>query len=91
MQIKNGQTLLDAAVQSTGDAGQALQIATDAGIGLTDDLDIAANINTPAAAIDKTATVELMNKPSNIPASDDGEVINEGIDYWRIGIDFKIG
>jgi len=88
IQIDNGQTLIDAAVQHLGDASQAVEAALDNDVSLTDDISQAVVADADVSA---QKTVEQMNKAYNIPASDDGIQPGEGLGYWALGTTFKIG
>ena len=90
MQVGSGQTLLDVAIQATGDAEQTKVIAANMDYSITEKLVSGQQVATPTAAINKGDVVEIMNKGYNIPASDDNAEIKQGIGFWRIGIDFKI-
>ena len=88
IQIDEGQTLIDAAVQHLGDASLAVQSALNNDISVTDDISSAVLDDADVSA---QKTVTQMNKPYNIPASKDNEAQGVGIGYWGLGTTFKIG
>ena len=91
----NGQNLLDIALQATGDAGAALQLAIANGLCLTDDLEAEQTIDIPSD-IASDANVRAFYKERNIhPATgvtntDESTSPFEGIEYWGIEIDFIV-
>lgn len=92
---KNGQNLLDIALQATGDASSALALAIANGLCLTDDLEVEQTIEVPAD-IDGDANVRAFYRERNIhPATgvtktDESTSPFEGIEYWGIEIDFIV-
>ncbi len=91
-----GQTLLDIAMQYTGDVSRAVEIAHLNGLQLTDDLEAGMELQVPEAAIDKQYIAEAFAENDLHPASGETELPNaddevlEGIDYWTIEDDFII-
>jgi hypothetical protein len=87
-QAKNGQTLVDIAMQQTGDSTGVAGLALVNNIGITEKLAIGEELQN--AKVINPATVQQFETQLVQPASDDNHQTLGGIGYWRIGIDFKI-
>ena len=88
IKTRSRQNILDIAIQEQGDVATAFGLALNNGFSLTDDPGIGTEVKTGVATnkeIAKFFNTELKN-----PASADGVVINKGVGYWRVGIDFKV-
>lgn len=92
---RNGQNLLDIAIQATGDAAEALSIAISNGICLTDDLIVEQEIDIPDD-IEGDENVKAYYrdrgyKPATgVTPSDESTAPFEGIEYWGIEYDFVV-
>jgi hypothetical protein len=93
VEVKNGQTLLDIAVQELGDASRFNEIATLNNLEFSDDLIVGSLILVPESDIDKREIVKIFTNKALTPASDKGdlsEVFEEGIEFWSIEYDFIV-
>lgn len=92
--VSEGQTLLDIALQATGDLTRVFEIAGLNGIDITTDLTIGSTLTVPEPVIDKAYLVDLFavvyRKPKS--ADSDTEQIKgrEGIGFWIIENDFVV-
>ncbi|MFT3750973.1 MAG: hypothetical protein QM768_21850 [Agriterribacter sp.] len=85
------QTITDIAIQEMGDAGRAIEIAALNELSLTDELTPGQELQLPDYDITKTDVVQLFTNRALAPASmDDAMSLDEGIDFWAIGIDFEV-
>jgi len=88
IKAREGQCLVDIAMQESGDASLLFQYAVANGMGITDHLEVGEDIE--ALPVVLNGVVAVLNKRPNYPASDcddngDGEGSEgdgEGIDYW---------
>lgn len=88
--IQERQSLLDVAVQSSGKADEAILIAIENGLNLTDEL-IPGDSFEGIRTIDKTVVKSLASrnlKPAT--ALSENDVVNGGINYMGIEIDFIV-
>ena len=83
-----GQTLLDIALQHTGDASKALDIALANGISLSDDLEPGATLTLPDTQGNKAMT-QYYTVNKIMPATSLETEIG-GINYMGIEIDFIV-
>ena len=92
IKINEGQTLLDVAIQHTGDASRAFEIALANGLNFSDDLEIGTVVLVPEASVENKKNVADFVKTNTTPASkkDDTGLLLEGVDYWAIGDEFII-
>lgn len=91
IKVKEGQTLLDIAVQYLGDASKAFEIAITNGLNFSDDLVIGTELIVGDVAVDKKKVVKIFSENNLIPAS--GKTLSqqqEGIGYWAVGGDFIV-
>lgn len=93
--IKNGQNLLDIAIQATGDAAEALTIALANGLCLTDDLEVGQEVDVPdeitGNANVKTYYRDRRLNPATAATDDDTAILAfEGIEFWGIEYDFIV-
>lgn len=94
MEVMQGQNLLDVAVQTTGNADNALLIALRNGISLTDDLTAGQSIDTDAGTTD--ANTLNYYKQRNIhpatamTAAEQAATPYGGIEFMGIEIDFIV-
>jgi hypothetical protein len=86
--IKKHQTLLDFATQYEGAADGTAQTAILNGIGITEDMPPATQLQ--AADIANQRNVANIQQQGLEFATKDNFQIGAGIAFWRIGIDFKI-
>lgn len=86
--VQPGQTLADISVQWCGSADAWANIASLNGISITDEL-VAGDVLLVPVATDKR-TAKFFKDGQFVPASGNASLI-EGIDYWFIELDFKIG
>lgn len=91
----NGQNLLDIAIQTTGDAAEALTIAIANGLCLTDDLEAGQLVAIPDN-IGGDANVRAyyrergLHPATSVTAEDESISPFEGIEYWGIEYDFIV-
>ena len=92
--VNEGQTLLDIALQGTGDLTRVFEVAALNGVDITDDLPIGGMIQSPDPAVDKSYLVDLFAVVYQKPKSADNEVARtngrEGIGFWAIAVDFIV-
>jgi len=88
IKTRSRQNMLDVAIQEQGDVSAAFDLALNNGFSLTDAPDIGTEVQTASAK--NKEVVKFFNTELKHPASNDGVIINKGIGYWRIGIDFKV-
>jgi hypothetical protein len=92
--VSEGQTLLDIALQATGDLTRVFEIAGLNGIDITTDLTIGSTLVVPEPLIDKTYLVDLFTPVYRKPKSADNDIGQtkgrEGIGFWIIGDDFVV-
>lgn len=86
--VKNGQSLLDIAIQQTGDVSGIAELALKNDLSITDEVDTGTALQN--ASVSNQAVVDYLKTELKNPATKDNAVINEGVDHWRIGIDFVI-
>jgi hypothetical protein len=90
IKVKEGQTLLDIAMQETGDTSRALEIATANGVSLTTELVPGSVLSVPGPDVSKADIPVLLQQVYNVPASSDNEFgqreteSGSGIDFWII-------
>lgn len=93
IEVLEGQTLADIAIQANGDLGSLMNIAMLNGMSITDDVAEGMVIEVPEADSDKQSIVAVFDDKANRPASkiqfSDADM-PEGIAYWTIGLDFKV-
>lgn len=89
-----GQTWPDLAVQQTGDAARAIEMAILNDVSMTDSLIAGMSVLAPDPAKEMKATVLLFSDKANAPASEDiiGQMKskNEGVEFWGIEKDFIV-
>lgn len=95
IEIGEGQTLIDIAMQYCGDALRVFDVAELNGLQITDDLVPGEFLKVPDAEIDKEKiTIEFSNyglQPASRPDTfDEAGDEPEGIDYWAIDDDFIV-
>jgi len=95
MEVKNGQSLLDIAMQETGAAEDALQLALMNGICLTDELLTGTDLEIPETENEDRDNVEFYRERGILPATattKEQEALNPygGIEYMGIEIDFIV-
>lgn len=95
IRVLHNQSLLDLAIQHTGSAQNALQIAQVNGLSLTAMLIAGAEVDIPQTAKEDTAMLEFYQAKKIQPATDityEGEAEEEleGIGYWIINKNFKV-
>jgi len=94
IKVSEGQTLLDIALQATGDLTRVFEIAGLNGIDLTTDLTIGSTLTAPEPAIDKTYLVDLFavvyRKPKSADSDTEQTKGREGIGFWIIENDFIV-
>lgn len=87
--IKNGQSLIDVAIQQSGDAGNAVALAIQNDLSLTENLGVGNNIQN--APVTNQSIVDFFNTELKNPATKDNVVEGQGIGFWGLGTTFKIG
>lgn len=94
IKVSEGQTLLDIAVEYSGDINAAYTIADLNLKGITDDLVVGESLMVPDVDVTKAGIVEMFAQPSRKPASAEdlttSDVIGEGLEFWIIEEDFII-
>ena len=94
VKVLYGQTWLDLAVQETGDATRAMEMAILNDVSMTDSLTAGESVLAPDPERGKKSVVLLFTDKANAPASEDivGEMKSngEGIEYWAIEKDFVV-
>lgn len=94
IKVSEGQTLLDIALQASGDLTRVFEIAALNSIDITTDLTIGSTLAAPEPAIDKTYLVDLFAVAYRKPKSGDSDTEQtkgrEGIGFWIIENDFVI-
>jgi hypothetical protein len=91
LKIKPRQTLIDIAIQAGGTLDSLFEVASLNGVGITDDLEAGSLVVSPAVSVMHVA--DYFRKYKLFPASATtalSEVLNEGVEFWTIGYDFKI-
>jgi len=88
IKTRSRQNILDIAIQEQGDVSAAFDLALSNGFSLTDDPNIGTEVQTASAK--NKEIVKFFNTELKNPASRDGVIINKGVGYWRVGIDFKV-
>jgi hypothetical protein len=88
--INDRQTLPDVAVHAHGKLDNLFAIALLNGLSITHELKGGDMILLPDNPDTDNIVIAAVSRRNIIPASMDDFLHGEGIDYWRIGIDFKI-
>lgn len=93
--VRNSQNLLDIAIQTTGDADNALDIALVNGLCLTDDLIAGQLLSVPDTLLRNENILSLLRATTAAPATaitaaNITDAPFEGIEFWTIEYDFTI-
>ncbi|MEQ3500592.1 hypothetical protein ABMY20_12615 [Tenacibaculum sp. SSH1-16] len=94
--VLNNQSLFDLAVQLTGDAINALELARDNGLTPSDNLVPGVELKVPEELVKDEGILQYYKNNAIRPATGltksniDDIVGCEGIGCWAIGIDFKV-
>lgn len=93
--VRQGQNLLDIALQSTGNADTALDIAIANGLCLSDDLTVGQLIDiADTIAVNEnvrnTYHTQTIYPATGITAANTADAPFEGIEFWAIEYDFII-
>ncbi|WP_442265871.1 hypothetical protein ACSIGC_16475 [Tenacibaculum sp. ZS6-P6] len=94
--VSNNQSLFDIAIQTTGIAANALIIAQENGLSITNNLTVGSVLTIPNNIIEDTTIKNYYNQQNLSPASgltksDEGITQGlQGIGYWIIGSNFKV-
>lgn len=91
--ILHHQSLLDLAIQHTGTAENAFDLALANGLSLTDDLEAGESIQLIAYGIQQNKDILNYYTAKNIqPATAITAAVEQpqGISYWAIGVDFIV-
>lgn len=89
--VKEGQTLLDIAMQYLGNSERVYDIANLNEIEITTDLVVGQELWIPDTEITDESIAEVFEENDLIPASMDSiDIENEGIDFWAIEDDFIV-
>lgn len=85
-----GQTWVDLALQELGDEERLFELADLNDSGITDEIDLAVEVQTPAFALDRKRIVNELRerRPASKPTL--GGSNQQGIEYWRIEFEFKV-
>lgn len=89
LRVQEGQTIIDMALQGSGDVYRLFEVAKENGLSITDDIVAGDYIYTPAAALNKKKFSSFFNAAPNYPASGiTGSVSNdEEEDLHGVGYD----
>lgn len=93
--VRQGQNLLDIALQSTGNADTALDIALANGLCLSDDLTVGQPIDiadtlTVNENVRNTYRTQTIYPATGITTANTADAPFEGIEFWAIEYDFII-
>lgn len=93
--VRQGQNLLDIALQTTGDAETALDIALANGLCLSDDLTVGLPIYIAGTLavnenVRNTYRTQTIYPATGITAANTADAPFEGIEFWAIEYDFII-
>lgn len=93
--VRQGQNLLDIALQSTGNADTALDIALANGLCLSDDLTVGQPIDiADTLAVNEnvrnTYRTQTIYPATGITAANTADAPFEGIEFWAVEYDFII-
>lgn len=93
--VRQGQNLLDIALQTTGDAETALDIALSNGLCLSNDLTVGQRIDIDDTLvinenIRNTYRTQTIYPATGITAANSSSAPFEGIEFWAIEYDFII-
>lgn len=93
--VRQGQNLLDLALQATGDADTALDIALVNGLCLSDDLTVGQTIEvsdtlTGNENIRQLYAARAIHPATGITATNSSAAPFEGIEFWAVEYDFII-
>lgn len=93
--VRHGQNLLDIALQTTGDAETALDIALSNGLCLSDDLTVGQRIDIDDTLvinenIRNTYRTQTIYPATGITTANTADAPFEGIEFWAIEYDFII-
>jgi hypothetical protein len=90
VKVKQGQSLLDIAIQHCGTAESVYDLAIANGLSITDELVPGQLLNLPAVTDKKTVSYFDTNEIKPATAVTAADLIFEGIDYWGIDVDFIV-
>lgn len=93
--VRQGQNLLDLALQATGDADTALDIALANGLCLSDDLTVGQTVEvsdtlTGNENIRQLYVARAIRPATGITTANTADAPFEGIEFWAIEYDFII-
>ncbi|MFC4163994.1 hypothetical protein ACFOWU_10030 [Epilithonimonas zeae] len=92
--VLHNQSLLDFAIQHTGNVLNAFDLSIANGISITDDLTVGMSLLIPETIVKDQEILDFYTakniKPATALTVDPEEEILEGIGYWYIYYDFKI-
>ncbi len=93
--VRQGQNLLDLALQATGDADTALDIALANGLCLSDDLTVGQTIEvsdtlTGNENIRQLYAAHAIHPATGITATNSADAPFEGIEFWAVEYDFIV-
>jgi hypothetical protein len=92
--VLNGQTMLDIALQELGDVERAGEIAVLNDRSITDDLVAGESLSVPVYDSGKRTLVQLFSARGSRPASGGGNPFGRpsgsGVDFWEIENDFIV-
>lgn len=89
--VKNTQSLLDIAIQSSGSIEAVLELALSNNLSITDELELGMILKTASISSAEVLEHYTVNKISPATASTGTQLVTpQGIDYWAIGIDFIV-
>lgn len=92
IKVKDGQSLLDIALQECGDVAAAYAIADLNGMSVSDSLEVGSELQVPAG-VDDQEVVSLfagVHKPASTETDATSDINGEGLEFWVIERDFII-
>ena len=91
MEIREGQSIIDAAIIATGRAEAAIEMAIATGVSVTDDVDAIETAETETDLAVKSALDMAHAEPATaVSAADEEAAPYRGVGFWAIGNDFEI-
>ena len=88
---KQGQNIFDIAIQDTGNVENAIAIANNSDIGITDALALESVLSIPDDIEVDIKVKNYYDRKQLKPATDTNRAVNQdGIEFWGIEIDFYV-
>ncbi len=90
----HGQTWTDLSMQELGDEERVFELADLNGVGITENVALGVDLITPVLLADKKQIVNILKatKPASgeLPNPPGGVLVEEGIEFWAIELDFVV-